>query len=376
MIVIDEAHKGRNENSSLSAILNRIVIKSGHARSLAMTATPVELGVGQWNDILNRIDLTNAKKYSILKIVHDYAHAVSMLKQGWRVDEKVRVQFELEAKKFKSALSPYLVRRDKRQDKTVQDFCIESGLPVNAYRKQKPIHIEVNTLTNEWKKTVCLVEGLSAASLMKTDATSKRARQTLANGHGIAAILDQSLNASEVSGEDELLETDEQVISKKKSQRHAWWKSCIANTFESGEESLYSHPAILKVIEEIERDLDNGQKVLVFGKLTRPMRVLVNLLNARAMLASLKQGKYWPQSKIHVGNHEHNSESEVKAVEIALKQLELEWSIDDVNQILVKQYNLTQFKIFCELYKHCLNNRLSEPLYHTHSWPQLCSIYL
>ncbi|MBB1489307.1 SNF2-related protein [Oceanospirillum sediminis] len=339
LIVIDEAHKSRSEDSSLSTILNRIAIKSVHARHLAMTATPVELGVGQWRDMLNRIELDPAKQEHILESVQEYAQAVTRLKQSWRADEKGREDFKHAAKQFEAALSPYLLRRDKRQDETIQKFHKESGLSINGYRKETPVNVEIKTLSAEWKRIVCAVEGLSASSSMQTDSTSKRARLTLANGHGIAGIIDKSLNASGVSGEDEALETDEQALTDKKAQRQAWWKSCIANAFDSGEESLYKHPAILKVIEEIEQDLSNGQKVLVFGKMTRPMRALVNLLNARAMLISLKEERYWPQSKIHMGDGEHNIESEVKAVEIALKQLELEWDVEKVNQLLAQQYN-------------------------------------
>lgn len=339
LIVIDEAHKSRGENSSLSTILNRIAIKSVHARHLAMTATPVELGVRQWRDMLNRIELDPAKQEHILASVEEYAQAVTRLKQSWRADEKGREDFKHAAKQFEAALSPYLLRRDKRQDETIQKFHKESGLSINAYRKENPVNVEIETLSAEWKKIVCAVEGLSASSSMQTDSTSKRARLTLANGHGIAGIIDKSLSASGVSGEDEALETDEQALTDKKAQRQAWWKSCIANAFDSGEESLYNHPAILKVIAEIEQDLSKGQKVLVFGKMTRPMRALVNLLNARAMLISLKEERYWPQSKIHVGDGEHNIESEINAVEVALKQLKISWNIDDINQLLAQQYS-------------------------------------
>ena len=97
---------------------------------------------------------------------------------------------------------------------------------------------------------------------MQTDSTSKRARLTLANGHGIAGIIDKAINASE---DDDAFETEDVNLPSKKEQRAQWWHSIIANSFQSGEESLYSHPAILKVIDGIESDLSKGQKALVFG---------------------------------------------------------------------------------------------------------------
>ena len=354
LVVIDEAHKSRGETSSLSTILNNIVLRTESARNLAMTATPVELGVGQWEDMLSRIKLPKEKRDEILEVVKEYAQIVSKLKKTWRSDLSIRQQFKDISNQFQQALAPYLFRRDKRQDETIKAFHNASGLPINAYRKQIPVNIEVPELSNEWKIIVCAVEGLSAASCMQTDSTSKRARLTLANGHGIAGIIDKSINASE---DDDTLEAEEVALPSKKEQRAQWWQSIIANSYQSGVESLYSHPAILKVINEIEKDLSQDQKALVFGKMTKPMRALVNLLNAREMLRLLKQENYWPQSKIHTST-ENSSESEELAVKAALKQLNITWSIDEVNQKLAKQYNQHAYRV--DKSKHTLIERIEE----------------
>lgn len=334
LVVIDEAHKSRGETSSLNTILNNIVLKAETARNLAMTATPVELGVGQWVNMLSRIDLPKEKRDEILEVIKQYAQVVSKLKKTWRSDPLIRQQFKEISNQFQQALAPYLFRRDKRQDETIKAFHQASGLPINAYRRQIPVNVEVSELTSEWKKIVCAVEGLSAASSMQKDSTSKRARLTLANGHGIAGIIDKAINYSE---DDDALETEDVNLPSKKEQRAQWWRSIIANSHHSGEESLYSHPAILKVINEIEKDLSKGQKVLVFGKMTKPMRALVKLLNAREMLRSLQQERYWSQSKIHVTT-DNSAESEELAVKAALYQLNIEWSINEVNDRLAEQY--------------------------------------
>jgi hypothetical protein len=341
LVVIDEAHKSRGETSSLSTILNNIVLKTESARNLAMTATPVELGVDQWEDMLNRIELPKDKQVEILGVVEEYAIVVSQLKKTWRADPNIRQQYKDSSRKFQRVLAPYLFRRDKRQDESIKAFHSASGLPINAYRKQVPINVEVSELSSEWKKIVCAVEGLSAASSMQTDSTSKRARLTLANGHGIAGIIDKSIHSSQ---DDDVLETEEVALPNKKEQRAQWWQSIIANSYQSGDESLYSHPAILKVIQSIEKDLSMDQKALVFGKMTKPMRALVNLLNAREMLRSLQQERYWPQSKIH-NSIENGSDSEELAVAAAIKQLDLKWSLLEVNQKLAKQYKEHASKI-------------------------------
>lgn len=341
LVVIDEAHKSRGETSSLNTILNNIVLRSEVARNLAMTATPVELGVGQWEDMLSRIELPKEKRDEILEVVKHYAQVVSKLKKTWRSDPLIRQQFKDISNQFQQALAPYLYRRDKRQDETIQAFHNASGLPINAYRRQVPVNVEISELTCEWKKIVCAVEGLSAASSMQTDSTSKRARLTLANGHGIAGIIDKAINASE---DDDALETEDVNLPSKKEQRAQWWQSIIANSFQTGEESLYSHPAILKVIDEIESDLSKGQKALVFGKMTKPMRALVNLLNAREMLRSLQKKRYWPQSKIHETT-DNSAESEELAVKAALYQLNIEWSVNEVNDRLAGQYKVHANKL-------------------------------
>ena len=202
LVVIDEAHKSRGETSSLNTILNNIVLRAEEARNLAMTATPVELGVGQWDDMLSRIELPKEKRDEILEVVKNYAQVVSKFKKTWRSYPIIRLQFKDISNQFQKALAPYLFRRDKRQDETIKAFHQVSGLPINAYRRQIPVNVEVSELTSEWKKIVCAVEGLSAASSMQKDSTSKRARLTLANGHGIAGIIDKAIN---YAAEDSLL---------------------------------------------------------------------------------------------------------------------------------------------------------------------------
>ncbi|MBE0458239.1 DEAD/DEAH box helicase [Pseudoalteromonas prydzensis] len=335
LVVIDEAHKSRGESSSLSRILNEIIIQNDNGRRLAMTATPVELNVEQWQQMLNRIELSESDQQPILKSVDNYAKAVAKLKLYWKVDEQSRLSFQRAARAFENSLKPYLLRRDKRQDPTIQQFHSVSNLPINAYRKHTQVEIKVEELSEQWKQIVCSVEGLSAASIMQ-DATSKRARLTLANGHGIAAIIDNSAYSSHEDDDDEL-ESDLNNDDSKKLQRAHWWKKQITEVYASGDESLYQHPALLKVISEIENNLMLGQKALVFGKLTKPMRILVNLLNAREMLRRLDKKEFWPQTKVHISDKE-NDDSEVHAAKFASKQLGLNWSIDEINDRLKRQY--------------------------------------
>jgi superfamily II DNA or RNA helicase len=55
LVVIDEAHKARGKDSSLSRILGPVCWESSGAFRFGMTATPVELDPAQWKDTLGRI---------------------------------------------------------------------------------------------------------------------------------------------------------------------------------------------------------------------------------------------------------------------------------------------------------------------------------
>jgi len=55
LVITDEAHKSRGQESGLNRLLEQIVLRSCDARRIAMTATPVELDAQQWTQMLGRI---------------------------------------------------------------------------------------------------------------------------------------------------------------------------------------------------------------------------------------------------------------------------------------------------------------------------------
>jgi hypothetical protein len=71
-------------------------------------------------------------------------------------------------------------------------------------------------------------------------------------------------------------------------------------------DATYEHPVLREAVRVIEQrtvlpPVDERQKVLVFGRYTRPMRALEQLLNAREMLRRLANGRYWPQQRVRAG---------------------------------------------------------------------------
>jgi len=107
----------------------------------------------------------------------------------------------------------------------------------------------------------------------------------------------------------------------KRHARAEWWRKSIVRAFGDGEETLYYHPAILAAVEAVEQYTDQEQKVLVFGRFTRPMRALVDLLNARRMHTALERGEPWLQSRVHVQRQGEAKENDWPAVRAAHHQL-------------------------------------------------------
>jgi hypothetical protein len=145
---------------------------------------------------------------------------------------------------------------------------------------------------------------------------------------------------------------------EKKVKRIEWWNGVISRAFHAnagqiGEATLYEHPAILAAVEAIETVCEQGEKVLVFGRFTRPMQALVRLLNAREMLRSLDAGRPWPQATLH--------QNERDAVSAALRQLRKTESLESVNPRLDEQYKKleNQRKRFSTRLRNALSQSLT-----------------
>ncbi|SDN52976.1 SNF2-related protein [Ensifer sp. YR511] len=343
LVVIDEAHKSRGDTSGLERLLENMIVASPTARRLAITATPVELGVSQWEQILKRINADNVDE--IKEVVKRFGEAIAKVRLVWRSDANAREEFAEAAGQFQSKLSRYLLRRDKREEEAVLKFVSQSKEPFDAYRREQEIIVTPDCLSPEWKRAICAAEALSFTAT-GDDAVAKRLRLTLGNGHGVSAMLDQAAReakedkhqedfdeqqAEEGAGASKPVRDTTPVVSgSKRAQRIDWWQKLIASAFADGDSSLYGHPAILAAVEEIEAYTMKKQKVLVFGRFTTPLRAITALLNARAMLRALEIGEAWPQAKVHA--------EELKVVWAAHRQLNSSLNIDKIDELLAVQY--------------------------------------
>lgn len=329
LIIIDEAHKARGMETCLSTLLERVVQPSACARRLAMTATPIELHNEQWKQMLQRLQVKTPIIQNITKSINNYQQAVDNLRL--RPNEKdCRQAFATASEACQNALSPYLLRRDKREEESIIAFQHLSGEGYYAYRSWEPIEIAPSGQTPVWKEAICAAEAMSfCARSHRNDENAAQNRNantvrlTVANGHGLAAMVDHIL-------EEENIEPVQ--AQNKRAARLDWWLKVLGRTFANGDDALFSHPAILAAVNRIEEISKAGEKVLVFGRFNRPLQALVRLLNAREMLRSLDEGRQWPQSIVR--------EEEIVAVAAAWSQLnkKKEFNLIKLNEVLKKQY--------------------------------------
>jgi len=298
LVIIDEAHKSRGEESGLTRLCENVVLPSANARRLSVTATPVELDVAQWKQTLTRIQVDTSK---IEPAIDAYAEAVCRVRQC-PSNEAIRKAYVDAARDFQDALTPFLLRRDKREDPTVKRFAKEACVELHSYRRQTPILIDPAGLPEPWKRVICAAEALSHVTRLHEDVDAKRLRLTMGNGHGLSTLIDSTIAGR--SGEPPLsaieqIATDAELPAvDKRAQRAHWWKDVIRRALPDVETALYSHPAMLAAVDAIERANAQSEKVLVFGRFTRPMQALVRLLNAREMLRCLDTGRHWTQQKL------------------------------------------------------------------------------
>ncbi|MEZ5443377.1 MAG: hypothetical protein R3F15_18040 [Lysobacterales bacterium] len=176
LIVIDEAHKGRGVDSSVSRLLGSALRLKSDARRLGLTATPVELDASQWIGTLARIGAGGEEVESAITAYTDAVRKVRLRPS----DEATREKFFAAARCFEDTLSPYLLRRDKREDEAVRLFAAHSNLGLHAYRREDEVVVDPQSISLPWRRAVCAAEALSHMRMGETDdQRAKRLRLTI-----------------------------------------------------------------------------------------------------------------------------------------------------------------------------------------------------
>lgn len=342
LIIVDEAHKNRSQDGGLSTVVENVVLKGGDSRRLALTATPIELDVRQWESTLKRIATTEAQRAPIVAATERYVQSIRRLRLGWRTNSAARDEYREAAAQFRNALSPYLLRRDKREEEDVLKFKEASGQSEYDYRHLREVAVDFKDLSPSWRHVVCAAEALSVVREPAMDGRTKRLRLTIGNGHGLASVIDEAFRDKQ--GDKRQIEADKAQIENEGgtsgldqdadplvATRSTWWASTLRDALPNDRENiLFDHPAILAAVRTIEEETKRGEKVLVFGRFTRPMRALVSLLNARQMLKAIEQESPWPQTKVY--------EDEWPAVRAAHRQLSSKVDLNGLDDLLTQYY--------------------------------------
>lgn len=231
------------------------------------------------------------------------------------------------------------MRRDKREDEDVLKFKEASGQSEYDYRHLREVAVDFKDLSPSWRHMVCAAEALSVVREPAMDGRTKRLRLTIGNGHGLAGVIDEAFYDKEEDKkqvEEDRAQAEDGTSGPDRdadppvATRSAWWTSVLRNALANDPDILFNHPAILAAVRIVEEEIDRGEKVLVFGRFTRPMRALVSLLNARQMLKAIEQGNPWPQSKVH--------EDEWPAVRAARRQLLSTVDLTTLDDLLAQRY--------------------------------------
>jgi superfamily II DNA or RNA helicase len=359
LVIIDEAHKNRREGGGLSVLLDNVLVRSIDARVFGMTATPVELEMSQWIQTLKRVGVDEARLKDIAHVIKDYGEKLQRVRGVWQSSKEARDAFKRSADDFFKALSPYLIRRDKREDASVMRFKSLSGLHFNEYRDvRREVVLDPAKLSSAWRQAICGAESISVSSPEAGSASARRLRLTVANGHGISSLIAAAAalkagTADDAMDQEEDTERDRdepQAVKAadspgsewvaKRTARFQWWIELIAQAVPADGHALYDHPAILAAVRDLESANEAGEKVLVFGRFTAPLAALVGLLNARELLRRVVAEQHWPQAKVH--------ETDVAAVGAARRQ----WAEEkgsahpvaeaDLDALLKRRYDVQQ----------------------------------
>jgi hypothetical protein len=319
LVVIDEAHKSRGEvdvegtalgaveGTVLARLVDALLKQPNGGRRLCLTATPMELELSQWLDLLARarsgFDPTRGRQ--VVQRLHDAARRAAVAPdEGDRLDELCAA-----ARDFSRALAPHVTRRRRDEDPLVASFRAGAKLPdgfPHPHRRLERVQIG-------WTRTVgrnspwldvlfaaeCMSQSARGLSLADTEGWPRAVRDAytkLSAGH-------VSIDLSETT---EPLRVPEPGVvdghTGGKIARVAYWyrrlregRRRVVDGFAHVPGVEFDpdaeHPRIIAAVNEIEKWTAQREKVLVFGVFLHPLRLLRDVLNVRHALRAADAGR-------------------------------------------------------------------------------------
>lgn len=319
LLVIDEAHKSRGEvdvdsaapgaasGTVLARLVDALLRQPAGGRRLCLTATPMELELSQWLDLLSRArsGIDQERGRQVVKRLHDAAARAAVAPdEGSRLDDLCAA-----AKNFTKTLAPHVTRRRRDEDPLVTSF--RDKLPDGRRRDAPHPHRNVRPLRVGWTDTVgenspwrdvlfaaeCMSQSARGLTLKDTENWPRAVRDAytkLSAGH-------VSIDLSETNKPLQIPEPgtiDEHTRGK--IVRTAYWYRQLRVGRKQVLEAAPSvngaeinpdaeHPRILAAVKEIESWTLKREKVLVFGVFLQPLHILMDVLNVRRALRDADQ---------------------------------------------------------------------------------------
>ncbi|AVA13499.1 DEAD/DEAH box helicase family protein [Sphingopyxis sp. MG] len=303
LIVIDEAHKTRGAKSSLSRVLDTLIWKSETAFHLGMTATPVELDPDQWTNTLARLGVQSEHLTEMTDAIQRYDREVQNIQADEALTLDLVNRYTEASRALHSALAPWVLRRDKREDDLLKRFAETCG----SHREIIPIEVPISKMPLAWRRMFLTSEALSQLHEERLSPQDRRMRLSLPSGRSLRDAAGEMARLQ--AFDDELMQADSP------SEPIGPWQRFSRELLGGEGTSLFDHPAVVRTAEEIELAVRAGHKVLVFGRFIKPMRALTFLLDAREMVRRLcaddKVENRWPQAGL--GELDSEREAALKA---------------------------------------------------------------
>lgn len=327
LIIIDEAHKSRaganlglaekptqgKLSSRLTMLIDRILLPGSRvkpSKRVALTATPMELGVDQWKAIFSRLGLGEGRVKNLGGVVERYARAIDGLRSGSQVEIR---ELSDAAGEFQRKLRDIVTRRLWRDHPLVKQYSELPGVPNNAHPHREYVRhsLELADLRPEERRKLALSEALAAAARGASvghELKTAGIRFSQALPHLPEAIRDAD---SDTRGSKQASESLVAVASvadpntQARLQRCEYWRVVAEreDVERLGQEvsaqpryALQWHPRVREAVRLIERLAggSTGEKVLVFGEYLDSLHALSRSLNIRHYLRHMRDERPIP----------------------------------------------------------------------------------
>lgn len=313
LIIVDEAHKSREGaqnvdadscKSRLSSCLNEILapVARKHAKRIAVTATPLEMDVSQWQDVFARIGM---RADDMKRLGAAATHYAETLRATVWFDGMCTRAIERAAGDFQREFEGWVTRRRWCDHEAIRAYREHAGGKASSSHPHRcPMKPLAWAMSSSEKRSILAAEALAQAARGR-DASTVAKTYGSRYAQGLTAVDDSSPQQESMPVPQTSARGANGWPAEAHQQRHAYWSRMLANSVDvelasslKEEFRLQCHPRVRYAIEVIERaaGIDDSapfsqlSKVLVFGAYNAPLGALNRALNIRSFLHDLRRG--------------------------------------------------------------------------------------